>query len=163
MIKRCVTQPYEEGSALGWHLVCLLMSSALNPPSPDRHAQAEDISVPPVAQRERRQLVRRDKEALCLGLCHPAHGHEPNDSHHRWPALRRRPMRPSCCGGERQDSSTPSCSRVSLGVPAPACQQPVEWAGLGQVADCSLSHQQLNESSFVFVLSFPASEEHTLP
>lgn len=129
------------------------------PSSPDPLAQSEDITV---AQKERRQLVRREKEALCLGLCHPAHGHEPNDRRHRWPALRGRPMGPLCCGGARQDSSTPSCRRVSLGAPAPARQQPVEWAGLGQVADWSLSHQHLNESSFVVVLSLPASEEHTL-
>lgn len=53
-------------------------------------------------------------------------------------------------------SSTPSRSGVSLGVSAPACQQPL-------AADRGLSHGHLNESSFVVVLSFPAFAEHTPP
>ena len=63
---------------------------------------------------------------------------------------------PDGTAGARKGGSTPCRSGVSLGVPAPAHQQPL-------AANRSLNHRHLNESSFVVVLSFPASEERALP
>jgi len=71
-------------------------------------------------------------------------------------ALEGDPQGPDGVAGVGKGSSTPSGSGLSLGVPAPAHQQPL-------ATDRSLSHRHPNESSFVVVLSFPASEEHTPP
>lgn len=126
------------------------------PSSKVLHVQAEDLTVPPTAQRARRWLWGRNDGALCPSSCHPGLMILTVEMASTWRQTRRAPM-PWWSGAGWLH---PSGSGVLLG--APARQHPLEWAGPGQVADHSLSHQHLNES-FVFVLCFPVSEKCTPP
>lgn len=126
------------------------------PSSQVLRVQAEDLTVPPMAQMVRRWLWGRNEGALCPNSCHPGLTIATVETASTWRQTRRAPMLWWSGAGRLH----PSSSRVSLG--APACQHPLEWAGPGQVADHRLSHQHLNES-FVFVLCFPVLEKCTPP